>query len=182
MSIDHCTLYSLFEQAALQFPKLIAVEEESTGKQFTYEQILKESRILAAEIDNEMNGSMTLPDDVPNQLVCILMDRSCRAIVAMLAVLSLGAAYVPIDPSFPEDRQLHILSHSRCPVAVVEKRFVEKFEQMTGDDVQIPKLIVVEEETLNRTDRAVSRKPISPFENKLAYVLYTSGSTVSSHD
>ena len=49
-----------------------------------------------------------------------------------IGILKAGAAYVPVDPSFPEDRQLHILSHSRCQVVIVEEAHLNRLKGMTS--------------------------------------------------
>jgi non-ribosomal peptide synthetase component F len=54
-------------------------------------------------------------------LVAVCMDPSDRLVVTLLAVWKIGAAYLPLDPSFPSARVSHILSESQPMFAVVDK-------------------------------------------------------------
>jgi nonribosomal peptide synthetase DhbF len=54
----------------------------------------------------------------PERLVAIAMPRSAEMVVAVLAVLKAGAAYVPVDPAYPADRIAFMLADT-CPVAVL---------------------------------------------------------------
>ena len=53
-------------------------------------------------------------------LVCIALNRSIQLVVILLAVLKAGAAYVPIDPSFPEDRIGHMVDAAEPKLIIVE--------------------------------------------------------------
>jgi len=190
--MEHSSETSLFQKvqaAAKLYPNSIALADESTGKTWTYAEIMRMVRILAKKLKYGMEGqhlSTKTQDGVPTPLVCILMDRSHVFIVSILAVLSIGAAYVPIDPSFPEDRQLHILNHSRCPVAIIEPRLVDKVSG--SKDIALPHLLIVDQSTLlsddfeaadskQQSDALDTFKQEDHNKSKLAYVLYTSGST-----
>ena len=59
-------------------------------------------------------------DDVGTPLVAVMMTRSVGFITTILGILKFGAAYVPVDPAFPPDRQSYIFSHSKCQLLVAE--------------------------------------------------------------
>jgi len=105
--------------------------------------------------------------------VGVLLERSARAIVAVLAILKSGAAYLPLDPSHPRLRLMQTLDDAQ-PALILTN---EKLREHTGDDVPV---ILVDRATLDDSpswnpcdeDRAL---PLFP--EHAAYVIYTSGST-----
>lgn len=106
---------------------------------------------------------------VAGQLVGICMARSIDMLVAVLAVLRSGAAYVPLDPSFPPDRLRWMAEHARLEVIV-------------ADDAQrLPQGLSHAAEVMHFADLAIDdgRDVLLPkvAADDLAYVLYTSGST-----
>ncbi|MEO1049774.1 MAG: amino acid adenylation domain-containing protein [Bacteroidota bacterium] len=104
----------------------------------------------------------------PNDFVGIMLERSESMIVAMLAVLKSGGAYVPIDPSYPEDRIQYILKDSACRVLITTEGLVEQIEKpehcQTIDIDCLPDIEVSELVNVNQS-------------GDTAYVIYTSGTT-----
>lgn len=102
----------------------------------------------------------------PDDRVAIWMDRSVDFIVSIVGVLEAGAAYVPIDTSFPEERALLILENSGARVLITDLKVCEKVRA---------KLTVITPSCseLNVTSEVAPR--LDP--DNLAYVIYTSGST-----
>lgn len=102
-----------------------------------------------------------------NALVAIYMDRSIDMVAAMLGVVRAGAAYLPLDPGFPESRVRETLEDAR-PFAVL------------ADAAQAQKLSAVE--GVVRVSDLLAQPPREPRAvevdaDDLAYVIYTSGST-----
>jgi non-ribosomal peptide synthetase component F len=56
----------------------------------------------------------------PEDRVCVSLDRSIDLVVAILAVLKAGCAYVPIDPSYPSERVRYLLADSGAHIAVCD--------------------------------------------------------------
>jgi amino acid adenylation domain-containing protein len=113
----------------------------------------------------------------PERLVAIAMPRSAEMMVAVLAVLKAGAAYVPVDPAYPADRIAYMLGDAR-PVAVLTT--VAAGRDLPGG---VPQVAVDDPVTaaavsglaggdLAAGERGGELPPSSP-----AYVIYTSGST-----
>ena len=50
---------------------------------------------------------------------------------------------MPIDPSFPEDRQLHILTHSKCQVVIVEDVHLNRLKSMSNSSSKLPKILIL---------------------------------------
>ncbi|MCU0288247.1 MAG: condensation domain-containing protein, partial [Acidobacteria bacterium] len=66
----------------------------------------------------------------PHDLVVILMDNSAELIVAILGVLKAGAAYLPLDPSLPEDRVKYIIDDAAVKVVLSQKRFLRTLNRL----------------------------------------------------
>ena len=100
--------------------------------------------------------------------MALLVARSAEAIVAILAVLKAGAAYLPIDPAHP-DARIGFMIEDAAPVAVVTTADLRS--RLEGVDTAV---IVVD-------DRAVAAQSSSalsaPAADDLAYMTYTSGTT-----
>ncbi|WP_149183446.1 non-ribosomal peptide synthetase, partial [Streptomyces sp. TRM49041] len=92
----------------------------------------------------------------PEKFVAVVLPRSAELVVSLLAVLKSGAAYVPVDPEFPEDRIAYVLEDS-CPVLTLTEEVLAAFG--TGD-------------AFDAGDLGVPGDP-----SRAAYAIYTSGST-----
>ena len=104
----------------------------------------------------------------PGACVALLFSRSAEAIVAMLAVLKTGAAYLPIDPALPAARIEFMLADA-APIAAVTTAGLAG--RLDGCD-----LVVIDVD-----DPAVDRQPgtalPAPAPDDVAYLIYTSGTT-----
>ena len=106
----------------------------------------------------------------PEDRVGIIADRSADTVVAILAVLRAGAAYVPVDPRYPESRRAGLLEDAGVDVVVTPRRLV----------AQVP----VGPRWLMLADDLPPGDPgehpaVRARQDNLAYVIYTSGSTGS---
>lgn len=104
-------------------------------------------------------------------LIGIYMDRSLEMLVVLLGVMKAGAAYVPLDPAFPEERLLYMLSHARVSVLLTQESLRHALPESTARRIFI-------DSDRKRIDRESTENPaldLSP--EHLVYVIYTSGST-----
>ncbi|MBO1049481.1 MAG: amino acid adenylation domain-containing protein [Dolichospermum sp. DEX182a] len=106
----------------------------------------------------------------PNTLVAVVMSKGWQQVVAVLAVLMSGAAYLPIDPNLPRERRSHLLAVGEVKLALTEK----ELEQTLTWPEQIQRLCI--------DDGEWEKLPTMPIVNlqsaeDLAYVIFTSGST-----
>jgi amino acid adenylation domain-containing protein len=103
----------------------------------------------------------------PETLVALCVDRAPEAIVAVLAVVEAGAAYVPLDPSYPRERLEYMLADSGARVLLTLPSLIEVLPAPN-----------VRRLFLDREPEAEPLLPhVRPQPENLAYVLYTSGST-----
>ncbi|MES5820832.1 amino acid adenylation domain-containing protein [Streptomyces sp. RG80] len=104
---------------------------------------------------------------LPEDRVAVLMGRSDGLLVALLAILKTGAAYVGLDPRAPGARTRRILAETGAEVLLTDTAPVESYDGITVVSADAPTLAVEPD-----TDPAV---PLHPAQ--LAYVSYTSGSS-----
>ncbi|HVQ32095.1 MAG TPA: amino acid adenylation domain-containing protein, partial [Vicinamibacteria bacterium] len=104
-------------------------------------------------------------------LVGICMERSLEMVVGLLGVLKAGAAYVPLDPAFPQARLVHMLDDARLPLVLTQSELVDALPR-TG----VPRLFLDRHEVLEVEGDEGDALPTGSLDG-LAYVIYTSGST-----
>ncbi|HEY1479227.1 MAG TPA: amino acid adenylation domain-containing protein, partial [Gaiellales bacterium] len=107
----------------------------------------------------------------PGDRVAVRMTRGADAVLAILAVLKAGAAYVPIDPRYPSDRQAYVLEHSQSAALLTQHALVDEATAALG----VPVVAVDIAASWERGDTSplrIVRGPDDP-----VYVIYTSGST-----
>ncbi len=128
-------------------------------RRWTYAELEKRAAAVAQTLASRGVGS--------GDRVGICLTRSAELLPALLGVLGSGAAYVPLDPSFPEERLRLIVEDASCALTLVGAD-TEKLAQGLGN------------ETLRLDTVAPSKGPFSPAEvsdEDPAYLIYTSGST-----
>ena len=123
------------------------------------------ARLLQSEYQVETGQSLA-----PDTLIPLYLDRSLEMVIAILAVLKSGGAYVPMDPELPLKRKEHILKGTQARLVIT---YSELEDSMASTVV---KLICVDTMDLyNKLDR--SNLNTEMISRNLAYVIYTSGST-----
>ncbi|MGN8069356.1 amino acid adenylation domain-containing protein [Mucilaginibacter sp. 22184] len=149
-------MYDLFEEIAARYPDNVAVE--AGADTITYK-ILGERVIQLADI-------LISKGCAPDKIVGLYTDRSVDMIAGILAILRSGAAYLPIDPDYPQDRIKYMLEDSAAVLVITQSELSQNLpsavNQLFLDD-------------LHGSSEAVKRVDRSPSD--VAYVIYTSGST-----
>jgi amino acid adenylation domain-containing protein len=158
-------IHHLFEAQVRQRPKAIAVQFKNQFKnqQFTYEELNHGSNQLAHYLQRIGVKSGTF--------VGICLERSAEAIAAMLAILKAGAAYVPLDPSYPPERLRFMLEDAGITVVLTQVSW--------ADSLQTDRTTVIGlEQKWDAIAQESNQNPSTPCTAaQLAYVIYTSGST-----
>ncbi|MGK5545509.1 amino acid adenylation domain-containing protein [Streptomyces sp. URMC 127] len=115
----------------------------------------------------------------PERVVALFLPRSAELVVALLAVLKAGAAYLPLDPQHPAERLSFVLEDAQATLLLTTTAVADgvpaagAVPRMVLDDPQTEALVGRRPGTdLSDADRV---RPLSP--EHLAYVIYTSGST-----
>ncbi len=155
------TLAGLFENQVKKTPDHIAVIFED--QQLTYQQLNAKANLLAHYLIEQGVRN--------NILVGICVERSPEMLIAMLAVLKTGGAYLPLEPNYPEERLHFMLEDSGAKILLMQGHL----------DIQASLLSNIDMIDLNQSaifDKQSIDNPIRHNQtDDLAYVIYTSGST-----
>ena len=148
----------VFAAQVARTPEAVALSFE--GRSMTYHELEEAANRLAHLLADQGAG--------PGACVGLLMSRSAQAVVAILAVLKTGAAYVPIDPGLPAARIGFMLADA-APIAAITT--TELAERLDGHDLRV----------IDVNDPAVDTQPDTalpaPAPEDIAYLIYTSGTT-----
>ncbi|MCX6318737.1 MAG: amino acid adenylation domain-containing protein [Bacteroidetes bacterium] len=109
----------------------------------------------------------------PDMFVPLCIARTPLMIISILAILKAGAAYVPVDPSFPVARIEHILSDTCARIVICTGPAKAKFRSMSGGLT----IVDPEEPTVTDATGLHAQKLKAHSVDRIAYVIYTSGST-----
>ena len=148
----------LFDEQVKANPSKIAIGFED--ERLTYEELNNRANKIASRLIELGVGE--------NEYVGILAEKDINTIPALLGIIKIGAAYLPLDPKNPESRQNYILKDSKSDIVLIPR----KDEKYYFDDVktlELDKLIVEDISTENP-------KPVGNSSNT-AYAMYTSGTT-----
>ncbi|MDM5228718.1 amino acid adenylation domain-containing protein [Cytobacillus sp. NJ13] len=152
------TIVQLFEYQVKQTPENTAVV--FGDKKWSYQRLNREANQLARHLQAKGAGA--------EKIVAVLADQSADMILAVLAVLKAGSAYVPIDPAYPAERIQYMLQDSQAVLAITQ-------QHLTGKVKGSAEQVVLEER--GWTGETEENLPQSTAANQLAYVIYTSGTT-----
>ncbi|WP_172386774.1 non-ribosomal peptide synthetase [Streptomyces sp. MNP-20] len=160
------TLHALVEAQAARTPDAAAVLAADTT--LTYRELDERANRLARHLVAQGAG--------PEDFVALALPRTAETLVAVLAVLKAGAAYVPVDPAYPADRIAHILGDARPALLVTTAATAPA-------TAEVPRLVLDDPATA----AAVAARPATPLTDAErrapllpghpAYAIYTSGST-----
>ncbi|MDI9508396.1 MAG: amino acid adenylation domain-containing protein [Bacillota bacterium] len=153
---SEASVIELFEEQVQKSPKQTAVTD-SKGS-MNYEELNWQANLLANKLlDKGIEKE---------QVVGIMTERTCQMIVGILGILKAGAAYLPIDPSFPLENKRHMIEDGNVSIVLVED---------STADILLPKVSI-----LNLSQLAIKTEkdlPLRSNADSLCYIMYTSGST-----
>jgi amino acid adenylation domain-containing protein/thioester reductase-like protein len=149
---------ALFAAQVARAPEAVAVTFE--GRSMTYREVEEGANRLAHLLAAQGVG--------PGQFVALLSERSAQAVIAILAVLKTGAAYLPIDPGLPAARIGYMVADA-APIAAITTADLRS--RLDGHDVVV----------IDVNDPRIQAYPCTalptPDPNDIAYLIYTSGTT-----
>lgn len=155
------TVHELVRATIDALPDAVAVE--GAGRTLSYRELGVRVNRLALRL-----RSLGTP---PGGSVAVCLDRTPELVVALLAVLEAGAAYVPLDPSYPPERIRFLLADSRAALLVTRSGLAvqgglsrERTVFLDGSEPQV-----------ENAGEPPAENPVTPLHG--AYTIYTSGST-----
>lgn len=153
-------IIKLFEKQVEKRPDSIAVV--CRDEKLTYKELNEKANILASHL---------LKKNVkPKDIVAIMLNRYPYLIVSIIAVLKLGATYMPIDPDYPGDRIGYMLENSNAKVLISKNAVLNNFDKIEKETILLDKI--------NFNDKLnCDNHKIEIPSDTLSYIMYTSGST-----
>ena len=107
---DDASVHELFEQQVKRNPDAVALVCED--QQRSYDELNRAANQLARHLRNLGAG--------PEVLVGICLERSVDLLTGVYGILKAGAAYVPLDPSYPADRLALMVEDAQCPILLTQ--------------------------------------------------------------
>jgi len=177
---DHHTLGQLITEQAAATPERIAGVHR--GQRLTYAELDQRANLLAHQLITLGAGRGTF--------VGLLDERGLDFLIGLVAILKAGAAFIPIDPSYPADRVQHMISDSGVSTLITRHEIIAR-TQPTAAGGELRHLILFDELPANLVlPAAITAHPASQWQTgsaldpaiagapeDAAYMLYTSGST-----
>jgi len=160
------TIQILFEEQVEKTPDNIAVIFEE--RKLTYRELNEKANQLARYIRQTH-------DIKPDTLIALCLDRSEHILIAILAVLKTGGAYVPMDPNYPDERVQYILKDTNTKIVLTNEIHRQRLENLiTISQTTILGIDGLQEQL--KTQTSINLK-IDTDRTNLVYVIYTSGTT-----
>jgi len=152
------TIHELFEEQVKKTPENTAVI--FNNKKFTYSELNVRANQLARKL-----RKIGIKRD---EIVGVMDEKSFEMIVALLAVMKAGGAYLPLDPDYPEDRLDFMLADSSSRILLTRSQFIHKTNFTNA-------ILLLDKEETYQEDPSNLENINKP--NDILYIIYTSGST-----
>ncbi|GLS24562.1 non-ribosomal peptide synthetase [Marinibactrum halimedae] len=177
-------IHELFEAQAAETPDDTALVFD--GESLTYRQLNEKA--------NQLARYLVTQGVKPDSVVGLCVDRSLEMLIGVLGVMKAGGAYLPMDPTYPQARLVHMVADSGVRWIITQKHLTEQFtadlfsgglfsaELAQKQTASVDKVICIDEEAfgveLSQQETAnLSQQELGLTANNLAYLIYTSGST-----
>jgi len=157
-NLDVC-VHERFEVLAKRTPDALAIATDHQS--MTYASLDRHAETLARRLSARgvSNGAR----------VALCLERSPELVASIIACMKLGAAYMPLDPSYPDERLAHMLADANAVVLVTRSSAAERFPNVT--------LVLCDRVDVGVEPDAVAPHTSPARPDDIAYVIYTSGSS-----
>jgi amino acid adenylation domain-containing protein len=156
---QHLSIQQLFEIQAAKYSNAIALNYKD--RQVTYQQLNRGSNQLARYLQKLGVGK--------ESLVGICLEQTPVMVTTILGILKVGAAYVPLDPTYPPERLQFMVEDTGLNAIVTQKSFTHLFFNA--------QILCLERDWQQIANQSTENLPNQSTADSLAYVVYTSGST-----
>ncbi|WP_395822811.1 amino acid adenylation domain-containing protein [Collimonas sp.] len=159
-------LHRQFECAVRETPEAIALEfvDGRYVQKMTYRELDERANRVAA--------ALVAAGVQPDTAVALCVERSFDMVVALMAVLKSGAAYLPVDPDYPAERIAYMLNDAQPAVVITQAHLRPRVHAA----VERPGTRILTVDELMQGGKKLVQ-PIDVAAEQLAYLIYTSGST-----
>jgi amino acid adenylation domain-containing protein len=155
------TIQELFEKQVAKTPDQIAVCYRD--QKLSYGELNQRANQLAHYLKRQGVGL--------ESRVGVCLGRSLEALVALLGVFKAGAAYIPLDPEYPAERLMYMVTDSQVKLLLADQENIAKLSRGATTAICF-------DDAWNEIEQEDDRNPDLPVsERNVAYVIYTSGST-----
>lgn len=160
-------IVGLIEEQANTAPEKLAVNDGQSS--LSYQQLQQQSNQLANYLKTQGLGS--------HSRIAICLDKSCTAIVCILATVKIGAAYIPIDSQYPGERIKHILDASNAELVILKQKTVDN--TLANLNEASYRYCVIDDSITKEKIATSSNdyKKLTPDLSDTFYIIFTSGST-----
>lgn len=158
------TIVAMFGSVVASFPSRIALSSDQ--KQITYKQL--------DDLSNQISHMLLAQGLRKGQFVSIFMDRGLDTIISMLGVLKAGGAYIPMDPSHPDDRNAYIIEDTKSSIILTHPDYTAKLDGLLAGFQSKPEYFCLNEKIHSYPAENCG---VCVEAEDLAYIIYTSGST-----
>ncbi len=161
--LDAC-LHTLFEANAASQPDKTALIFK--GQSITYSELDRRANQVARHL-----MGLGVGPDVP---VAIFIERSIEMVVGLYGVLKAGGCYVPVDPTYPEDRIAFMLADTQAPVILTQASLLPS---LAGHAPAGTATLALDRDASAISAHPDTKPAVAVNSLNLAYIIYTSGST-----
>lgn len=163
---DKC-IHQLFENQVKQHPDSIAIIFENVETRYIASLTYGELNIRSNQLAHHLQ-KIGVKSEV---LVGICISQSPEMIIGLLGILKAGGTYVPLDPSYPQERLNFMLEDAQVSVLLTQEKLLKHFQSFSNP------IICIDKDWKNIAEENKENPQSSVTSNNLAYVIYTSGST-----
>ncbi|HEY9873911.1 MAG TPA: amino acid adenylation domain-containing protein, partial [Candidatus Obscuribacterales bacterium] len=157
-------IHKLFEAQVEKTPDAIAVL--FANQELTYRELNNRANQLAHYLQKL--------EVKPEVLVGICIERSPEILVAILGILKAGAAYLPLDPCYPQQRLAFMLEDAQVSVLLTQQRLLDLLPESDA------KVVCLDADWQSISQESTNKPTSDVTPDNLVYTIYTSGSTGTS--
>ena len=168
----HASISQLFEAQAERSPQAAALKY--LDAEWTYDCLNRRANQMAHYLQSLELGA--------TPIIGVCLERSLDLVATLLAILKIGAVYLPLDPAYPSSRLAWMLEDAKAAALITERSLGNGLTVAKGDGEAVGDLHQgVRLICLDLEQGAIAQQSVKnldrPVNNEIAYVIYTSGST-----